>query len=222
MKQLILILLIILNSPVVLATKLVLDPVTIPELTSDLKNQIKNMSTEELKEAGKHYRTLISTMISYLDLTTGRKPSKPYMTVEFSNQDRIDNLYRMIRKGNEIKDQVNEAVVAAQQQQSPIRVMFSEITLSDGEKNCTTNPIVKTINLGEIHKFTVECDSDIKRNLELKTSFIVGYAANYTLRTQDQQVIAVDIFTDNSISTLVQPINSQDLTLTLKTTYKPL
>lgn len=205
----------------VMAAKLKLDPVMIPDLDS-VKAEISIMDTEELKKVSKHYRSLISTMISYLDLTTGRKPSAPYLTIEFSNEDRIHNIHGMIRKGNEIKGDVNAAIANAQQQKSPIKVLFSEIQLKDGEDSCTADPVVETIHLGELHRFKVICDIDGKQGKELSTSFTIGYASNYTLRAEDQKIISVDIMTDKSRSALAQIENSNNLVLTLKTTYKPL
>jgi hypothetical protein len=204
----------------VMAAKLKLDPVVIPDLDS-VKAEISTMDTDELKKVSKHYRSLISTMISYLDLTTGRKPSAPYLTIELSNEDRIHNIHGMIRKGNEIKDNVNTAIANAQREMSPIKVLFSDILLKDGEDICTADPVIETIHLGELHRFKVNCDADGKQGKELSTSFTIGYASNYTLRADGQKIISVDIMTDKSRSALAQIENSNNLILTLKTTYKP-
>lgn len=198
---------------------------TFPEIDGSLFPQLSRdemalMEREALKKLSADNLHTTSGISSFIQLVTGEKVKAPYLSIAFTKQDYIDNILSLDRWLQKNIDKSNDARAVSQTRKDPVRIMISDIVISEGEAFCEARPITETLYVGDVYKFEVDCELDRKRDNILQASFLLSYSSAYTFRTIGQQLQAIDIFASEPRSFL--HTFEGNTSVKIKVTYKPI
>lgn len=198
---------------------------TFPEIDGSLFPQLSRdemalMEREDLKKLSADNLHTASGISSFIQLVTGEKVKAPHITIAFSKQDHIDNILSLDRWLLKNIDKSNDARAVSQTKKDPVRIMISDIVISEGGASCEARPITETLYVGDVHKFEVACELDRKRDNVLQAGFLLSYSSAYTLRTIGQQLQPIDIFA-NEPSSFLHTFEG-NTSVKIKVTYKPI
>jgi hypothetical protein len=198
-------------------TFLEIDGSLFPQLSRD---EMALMEREDLKKLSADNLHTASGISSFIQLVTGEKVKAPHITIAFSKQNHIDNILSLDRWLLKNIDKSNDARAVSQTKKDPVRIMISDIVISEGGALCEARPITETLYVGDVHKFEVACELDRKRDNVLQAGFVLSYSSAYTLRTIGQQLQPVDIFASEPRS--FSYTFETDVLTNVNITYKPL
>lgn len=198
--------------------------ITEPALTPAVEKRIEGLSREDLKDVHEHYRKLLGKTIQYVRLTTGENVEHPFLTRTLTDRQYIDNIKSMKRKMAQIAPIANKAVARAANKENTIKMMISDISLRDDDDQCTINPIIETMSVGEVHRIDLTCTPDRKHPDEtLDTALVLSYSSDYVIRSAAGAIMNVDIFADDARSTHTRlETLDRDIDASVKITIKPI
>ena len=194
-----------------------IDGAIFPQLS---REEMALMEREDLKKLSADNLHTASGISSFIQLVTGEKVKAPHITIAFTKQDYIDNILSLDRWLLKNIDKSNDARAVSLIKKDPVRIMISDIVVSEGGASCEARPITETLYVGDVHKFEVGCELDRKRDNVLQASFLLSYSANYSFRTIGRQLQAIDIFASEPRSFL--HTFEGNTSVKMKVTYKPI
>lgn len=199
--------------------------VTFPEVDDSIfihysQDEMSLLEREKLKETSEANLHTASGISSFIQLVTAEQVKAPHLVIAFTKQDYIDNILSLDKWLLKNIDKSNEARVISQSKKDPVKIMISDIVISDRNGSCEVRPITETFYVGEVHKFKVGCELDRKIDNILQSSFVLSYSSNYSFRTIGRQLQSIDIFASEPSS--FSYTFETDVSTKVKITYKPL